>query len=106
MAVKFSNSARTTLTANIAAGVTALPIASNSLFPALTSDDWVYVTINSEVIKVTSSASTSLTCVATTAGHSSGDAVEIRVSSEMLTDIANNTTIANNAAVAMSIALG
>ena len=106
MAVKFSNSARTTLTANIAAGVTALPITSNSLFPTLTSDDWVYVTINSEVIKVTSIASTSLTCVTTTAGHSLGDNVEIRVSSEMLTDIANNTTIANNAAVAMSIALG
>jgi len=106
MAVKFSNSARTTLTATIAAGVTALPITSSSLFPTLTSDDWVYVTINSEVIKVTSSASTSLTCVATTAGHSLGDNVEIRVSSEMLTDIADNTTIANNAAVAMSIALG
>tara|TARA_B110000196_G_scaffold240317_1_gene208776 strand:+ start:476 stop:796 length:321 start_codon:yes stop_codon:yes gene_type:complete len=106
MAVKFSNSARTTLTANIAAGVTALPITSSSLFPTLTSDDWVYVTINSEVIKVTSIASTSLTCVATTAGHTSGDYVEIRVSSEMLTDIADNTVIANNAAVAMSIALG
>jgi len=106
MAVKFSNSARTTLTANIAAGVTALPITSNSTFPTLTSDDWVYVTINSEVIKVTSIASTSLTCVATSNAHSSGDAVEIRVSSEMLTDIANNTVIANNAAVAMSIALG
>ena len=106
MAVKFSNSARTTLTANIAAGVTALPIASNTLFPTLGSDDWVYVTINSEVIKVTSIASTSLTCVATSDGHTSGDAVEIRVSSEMLTDIADNTVIANNAAVAMSIALG
>ena len=106
MAVKFSNSAQTALTANIAAGVTALPIASNSTFPTLTSDDWVYVTINSEVIKVTSIASTSLTCIATSAGHTSGDAVEIRVSAEMLTDIADNTVIANNAAVAMSIALG
>ena len=106
MAVKFSNSARTTLTANIAAGVTALPITSNSLFPTLTSDDWLYVTINNEVIKVTSSASTSLTCVATSDAHTSGDAVEISVSSEMLTDIADNTVIANNAAVAMSIALG
>ena len=106
MAVKFSNSARTTLTANIAAGVTTLPIASNTLFPTLTSDDWVYVTINSEVIKVTSSASTSLTCEETSNAHSSGDAVEIRVSSEMVTDIAENTVIANNAAVAMSIALG
>ena len=106
MAVKFSNSAQSALTANIAAGVTALPIASNSTFPTLTSDDWVYVTINSEVIKVTSIASTSLTCVATSDAHSSGDAVEIRVSAEMLTDIADNTVIANNAAVAMSIALG
>ena len=106
MAVKFSNSCATTLTATIASGVTALPVASSSLFPTLTSDDWVYVSINDEVIKVTSIASTSLTCVATTAGHASGDAVEIRVSSEMLTDIADNTTIANNAAVAMSIALG
>ena len=106
MAVKFSNSAQTALTANIAAGVTTLPITSNSTFPTLTSDDWVYVTINSEVIKVTSIASTSLTCVATSDAHSSGDAVEIRVSAEMLTDIADNTVIANNAAVAMSIALG
>ena len=106
MAVKFSNSCVTTLTANIAAGVTALPIVSNSLFPSLTSADWVYVTINSEVIKVTATASTSLTCVATSNAHTSGDAVEIRVSSEMLTDIADNTVIANNAAVAMSIALG
>ena len=54
MAVKFSNSCATTLTATIASGVTALPVASSSLFPTLTSDDWVYVTINSEVIKVTS----------------------------------------------------
>lgn len=106
MAVKFSNNAQSALTANIAAGVTTLPIISSSTFPTLTSDDWVYVTINSEVIKVTSIASTSLTCIATSAGHTSGDAVEIRVSAEMLTDIADNTVIANNAAVAMSIALG
>ena len=106
MAVKFSNNAQSALTANIAAGVTTLPIISSSTFPTLTSDDWVYVTINSEVIKVTSIASTSLTCVATSNAHSSGDAVEIRVSAEMLTDIADNTVIANNAAVAMSIALG
>ena len=106
MAVKFSNSAQTTLTANIAAGVTALPITSSTTFPTLGSDDWLYATINSEVIKVTAVASTSLTCVATSNAHTSGDAVEIRVSSEMLTDIADNTVIANNAAVAMSIALG
>ena len=106
MAVKFSNNAQSALTANIAAGVTTLPIISSSTFPTLTSDDWGYVTINSEVIKLTSIASTSLTCVATSNAHSSGDAVEIRVSAEMLTDIADNTVIANNAAVAMSIALG
>ena len=106
MAVKFSNTCATTLTSNIAAGVTALPIASSSTFPTLGAGDHLYVTINSEVIKVTTVASTSLTCVATSNGHSSGDAVEIRVSSEMLTDIAENTVIANNAAVAMSIALG
>ena len=59
MAVKFSNACETTLTSNIAAGVTALPITSSSTFPTLTSDDWLYVTINSEVIKVTATASTS-----------------------------------------------
>ena len=106
MAVKFSNSAQTTLTSNIAAGVTTLPITSSSTFPTLGTGDHLYVTINSEVIKVTAVASTSLTCVATSNGHSSGDAVEIRVSAEMLTDIATDTTVANNAAVAMSIALG
>ena len=106
MAVKFSNACATTLTSNIAAGVTALPIASSSTFPTLGTGDHLYVTINSEVIKVTAVASTSLTCVATSNGDSSGDDVEIRVSSEMLTDIATDTTVANNAAVAMSIALG
>ena len=106
MAVKFSNSAQTTLTSNISAGVTTLPITSSSTFPTLGTGDHLYVTINSEVIKVTAVASTSLTCVATSNGHSSGDAVEIRVSSEMLTDITTDTTVANNAAVAMSIALG
>ena len=106
MAVKFSNACATTLTANIAAGVTALPIASNSLFPTLSTGDHLYVTINSEVIKVTAVASTSLTCVATSNGHSSGDAVESRVSSEMLSDIATDTTVANNAAISMAIALG
>ena len=106
MAVKFSNSAQTTLTSNISAGVTTLPITSSSTFPTLGAGDHLYVTINNEVIKVTTVASTSLTCVATSNGHSSGDAVEIRVSSEMLSDIASDTTVANNAAVAMSIALG
>ena len=106
MAVKFSNSAQTTLTYNISAGVTTLPITSSSTFPTLGTGDHLYVTINSEVIKVTAVASTSLTCVATSNGHSSGDSVEIRVSAEMLTDIATDTTVANNAAVAMSIALG
>ena len=106
MAVKFSNACATTLTSNIAAGVTALPIASSSTFPTLGTGDHLYVTINSEVIKVTAVASTSLTCVATSNGHSSGHAVEIWVSSEKLTDITTDTTVANNAAVAMSIALG
>ena len=106
MAVKFSNTCATTLTANIAAEVTALPIASSSTFPTLGTGDHLYVTINSEVIKVTAVASTSLTCVATSNAHSSGDSVEIRVSAEMLTDIANDTVIANSAAISMSIALG
>ena len=106
MAVKSSNNAYSALTANVAIGDTTLPIVSNSLFPALASGDWVYVSINNEVIKVTATASTSLTCVATAAAHNSGDSVEVRVSSEMLTDIAESTTVANNAAVAMSIALG
>ena len=106
MAVKFSNACATTLTANIAAEVTTLPIASSSTFPTLGTGDHLYVTINSEVIKVTAVASTSLTCVATSNAHSSGDSVEIRVSAEMLTDIANDTVIANSAAISMSIALG
>ena len=106
MAVKFSNSAQTTLTSNVSSGATTLPITSSSTFPTLGTGDHLYVTINSEVIKVTAVASTSLTCVATSNGHSSGDAVEIRVSAEMLTDIATDTTVANNAAISMAIALG
>ena len=50
MAVKFSNSAQTTLTSNISAGVTTLPITSSSTFPTLGTGDHLYVTINSVVI--------------------------------------------------------
>jgi len=73
MAVKFSNNAVTTLSASISLGA---------------GSDWTYVTINSEVIKITAISGTTFTCKATTGAHTSSSSVELRMSAELLNDVA------------------
>jgi len=90
MAVKFTNNAVTTLTAGISAGVTQFVVASNSGFPSLGGSDHTYVTIGSEVVKVTAISGTTFTCVATSSAHANGDNVELRMTAELLDDFATD----------------
>jgi hypothetical protein len=105
MAVKFSNNAATTLSASISTGATSFTVASAADFPTLGSGDWTWVTLTLEVVKVTAIAGTTFTCVATSAGHASGEAVELRMTAELLNDFAEDTE-SDGTAVAMAIALG
>jgi len=88
MAVKFSNNAVTTLSADISAGATSFTVASASTFPTLGASDWTYVSLTSEVVKVTAISGTTFTCDATSGAHSSGATVELRMTSELLNDVA------------------
>lgn len=90
MAIKFSNNFGTTLGSSISSGATSFTVASASGFPSLSGGDYVYVTIDSEVVKVTATSGTTFTCDATSGGHSAGDTVEIRVTAEMLEDFATD----------------
>jgi hypothetical protein len=107
MPVKFSNNAVTTLSATIAVGVTEFEVASLANFPTLASGDWTYLTIDSEVIKVTAvnTSTKKFTCVLTTVAHSSGESVELRMTAELLNDFATDTE-STGTSVSMAIALG
>ena len=89
MAVKFANNAATTLASSISSGATSFSVASASGFPTLGGSDHMYVTIDTEVVKVTAVSGTTFTCDATSSGHSSGDTVEIRVSANATADQSN-----------------
>jgi len=91
MSVKFSNNAVTTLSANVSSGATSFTVASATLFPTLASGDWTYVTIGSEVVKITAISGTTFTCVAISSSYSSGDNVELRMTAELLNDFAEDT---------------
>lgn len=109
MSVKFSNNAVTTLSAGISAGATSFTVASASTFPTLGASDWTYVSLTSEVVKVTAISGTTFTCDATSGAHAIGATVELRMTSEILNDVAlgddetlaayNNTTAITGNAV-------
>ena len=92
MAVKFTNNAATTLTSAVSISDTTIAVASNTGFPSLSGSDYFYVSIDSEVLKVTSVSGTNFTVDAATATHSSGNGVELRVSAEVLNDVRTETT--------------
>jgi len=92
MAVKFTNNAATTLTSAVSISDTTIAVASNTGFPSISGSDYFYVSIDSEVLKVTSVSGTTFTVDAATAAHSSGNGVELRVSAEVLNDVRTETT--------------
>jgi len=91
MGVKFANNAATTLAAGISSGATSFQVASATGFPSLGGSDYMYLTIDSEVVKVTATSGTTFTCDATSSSHSSGDTVELRMSAELLDDFAEDS---------------
>ncbi len=91
MGVKFANNAATTLAAGISSGATSFQVASATGFPSLGGSDYMYLTVDSEVVKVTATSGTTFTCDATSASHSSGDTVELRMSAELLDDFAEDS---------------
>ena len=103
MAVKFSNNAATTLSADIAVTATSFTVASIAGFPTLGASDWTYVSLTNEVVKVTAISGTTFTCAATAGAHLSGITVELRMTAELLNDFAEDTEADP---VPMAIALG
>jgi hypothetical protein len=93
MAVKFSNNAATTLASGMSGGATSFTVASNTGFPTLGGSDWTYVTIDSEVVKVTAISGTTFTCDATSEAHSISDNVELRMTAELLDDFAEDLDV-------------
>ena len=91
MGVKFANNAATTLAAGISSGATSFQVASATGFPSLGGSDYMYLTVDSEVVKVTATSGTTFTCDATSSSHSSGDTVELRMSAELLDDFAEDS---------------
>ena len=91
MGVKFANNAATTLAAGISSGATSFQVASATGFPSLGGSDYMYLTVDSEVVKVTATSGTTFTCDATSSSHSSGDTIELRMSAELLDDFAEDT---------------
>ena len=90
MAIKMTNNAASTLAGNVSSGATSFTVVSGSTFPSLSSGDHTYVTIGTEVIKVTAISSANFTCIATGAAHSAGDTVELRVTAELLNDFSTD----------------
>ena len=88
MGVKFTNNAYTTLASTISAGATSFDVASAATLPTLGAGDWTYVSLTDEVVKVTAISGVTCTCDAVAGGHSSGIAVELRMTSELLEDFA------------------
>ena len=95
MAVKFTNNAFSTLSAGITNIATSFDVASASTFPTLGGSDHMYLSIIGssyvEIIKVTGVSGTTLTCVrgqdgTTGTAASSGDRIELRVTTAMLQD--------------------
>jgi len=103
MGVKFTNNASTTLTSAVAINATSVSVNSSSGFPDISSAGYFYVTVDTEVLKVTAVSGTTWTIDAATVGHTVDSTIELRVSAEVLNDVRDENT---GTAVSMSIALG
>ena len=115
MAVKFANNAYSTLSAGINATQETFDVADGTKFPTLTGSDHMYLSIIGgayvEIVKVTGVSTNTLTVVRgqdSTTGTiaSSGERVELRVTTAMLTDLTGDGEHATKGlAIAMSVAL-
>ena len=108
MGVKFSNNAKTTLSASVSTSATSVSVASSSGFPSLSGGDYFYATMVQqaddtalEIVKVTAVSGTTWTVSRaqdnTSAGSfASGDKIELRASAGVFIDLfAEKAPIAN-----------
>lgn len=96
MSVKFSNNAKTTLTASLSATATSVAVSDASNFPSLSGSDYTYATLENtaydrEVVKVTAISGNNLTVTrsqdnTTARTFSTGDKCELRLNAAMLED--------------------
>ena len=117
MAIKFANNAFSTLSAGVSNSATSIGVASAASFPSLSVGDHMYLSIVGasyvEIIKVTGVSGTTLTRVRGQDGTSgtaavTGDRIELRVTSAMLTDVlaeAGPAHVEAGFTIAMGIAL-
>jgi len=106
--VKFTNNAKTTLTASLSNSATSASVTSSSGFPSLSGSDYFYATLAEvlddttlEIVKVTAVSGTTWTISraqdnTTARSYSSGDKIELRASAGLFTDLLNEkATVAN-----------
>jgi hypothetical protein len=98
MGALYTNNAKTTLSADLNNSATSLGVASSSGFPSLSGSHYFYATLddqtNLEVVKVTAVSGTTWTIVrgqddTSARAFSSGDTIELRLNSALLTDVVN-----------------
>ena len=107
MSVKFSNNASTTLASGVSSSATSITVANGSVFPALSSGNYFYVTLEDinntkrEIVKCTALSSNALTIVraqdnTTAQTFSSSDKAELRITAAGLNDVASQADTDTN----------
>ena len=86
MKIRYSDNASTTLNAPVEPGHTVIVVASASRFPILSNGDWMYVTVEEEVIRVTNTSGNVFTCEAFDQAHGTGASVENRITADVMND--------------------
>ena len=99
MGVKFSNNAKTTLSASVSTSATSVSVASSSGFPSLSGGDYFYATMVQqsddtalEIVKVTAVSGTTWTVSraqdnTSATAFASGDKIELRASAGVFIDL-------------------
>ncbi len=89
--VKFTNNASDYLKSATSAGDTQIELINSSNFPELSSGDWSYFTIANDVVRVVGQdlESRVFECHPLSRGYPAGVRIEVRVTAEMLNDLAN-----------------
>ena len=90
MPVVYVNRVQGILDSSISSGSTTFDVVDGSAFPVLQSGEWMYITVDAEVIKVLTTSGNTFTCEPTSVTHTSGTSMEMRLCKELLTDLDPN----------------
>jgi len=84
MKIRYNDNAATVLGSAADVGHTVLIVSSATLFPVLSNGDWMYVTVEEEVVKVTATSGNVFTCEPINEAHGVGASVENRITASVL----------------------